>query len=97
MLNVLKFRTLAKRQMQIEQTQIRLLLLTVCQSHCQSLVNRSNTFRHLSESHFSLGALHRRRTFAKFCHDLLHNHLSTFLCTKKCYSSHCFFFFFFFF
>ena len=33
-------------------------------------------FRHLSESRFLLGALHRRSKFANFCHDLMQNHLS---------------------
>ena len=33
-------------------------------------------FRHLSESHFLLGALNRRSKFANFCHDLMQNHLS---------------------
>ena len=33
-------------------------------------------FRHLSVSHFLLGALHRRKNFANFCHELMQNHLS---------------------
>ena len=33
-------------------------------------------FRHLSESCFLLGALHKRSKFANFCHDLMQNHLS---------------------
>ena len=33
-------------------------------------------FRHLSESRFLLGALHRRNKFANICHDLMQNHLS---------------------
>ena len=28
-------------------------------------------FQHLSESHFLLGALHRRSKFANFCHNLM--------------------------
>ena len=32
-------------------------------------------FRHISESRFWLGALHRSK-FSNFCHDLLQNHLS---------------------
>ena len=33
-------------------------------------------FQHLSESRFLLGALHRNCKFAKFCHDLMQDHLS---------------------
>ena len=33
-------------------------------------------FRHISESRFLLGDLHRRSKFANFCHDLMQNHLS---------------------
>ena len=40
-------------------------------------------FRHLSESHFLLDALHRRSNFAKFCHDLMQNHLSLTVYVQK--------------
>ena len=33
------------------------------------------SFRHLSESCFVLGALHKRSKFANFCHDLIQIHL----------------------
>ena len=40
-------------------------------------------FRHLSESRFLHGALNRRSKFANFCHDLMQNHLSNYLCAKS--------------
>ena len=47
-------------------------------------------FRHLSESRFLLGAVHRRSEFASFCHDLMQNHLSKLHVPmhKQSYSSH---------
>ena len=42
----------------------------------QSTIFTLLCFRHLSESHFLLGILHRRSKFANFFLDLMQNHLS---------------------
>ena len=40
-------------------------------------------FRHLSESRFLLGALHKRSKFANFYHDLMQTTCRSYLCTKS--------------
>ena len=49
------------------------LLVKVC---LLVLVTSLLSFRHLSESLFLLGALHRRSEFANFYPDIMPNHLS---------------------